>query len=814
MNAMSMLPRAPRGPLALTIAAASATLALAATPAHAVSPDVVIAQAYGGGGNAGATLTNDYVELVNRGTSAVSVAGWSVQYAAAAGSSWQVTPLSGSIAPGGHYLVAEGAGAGGTTPLPTPQASGSIAMSGTAGKVALVTNATALTAVCGATCNAASGVRDYLGYGAAATNYEGSGPAPTLSNATAALRKGNGTTDTDDNAADFSAGTPAPAGGGSPPPPPPPPPGISARIHDIQGAAHLSPLAGQRVMDVTGVVTAVASTRFFLQDPAPDADPETSEAIVVFTNAAPTVAVGDAVTVAGSVAEFRPGGATGTNLTTTEIDSPTVIVGSHGNALPAATLVGPGGRIPPASVIDDDATGSVETSGSFDGASDGIDFWESLEGMRVRIDAPAVVGPTNDFGETPVVPAGSGPRTARGGIVITAADLNPERIVVDDALAAVPAANVGDTYAGGLTGVVDYGFGLFTLLPSATPTLRSGGLQRESTRRQRLGELAVATFNVENLSPLDPAAKFATLAGQIVGNLASPDLVALEEIQDNSGPTNNGVVAADQTLAALVAAIRAAGGPAYQWREIDPVDGQDGGQPGGNIRQAFLFRTDRGLSFVDRPGGNATTPVSVVNNGLLGPRLTISPGRIAPADAAFTTSRKPLAGEFRYAGVPLFVVANHMNSKGGDDPLFGRFQPPSRPSETQRHAQASLVRGFVDELLRRNRSAKIVVLGDINDFDFSETADILVGDGTLVDLPRTLPIAERYSYVFEGNSQILDHILLSRSLAAPAGRPAGYDYDIVHANSEFADQASDHDPQIVRLELGLSFGALLGSLDP
>jgi predicted extracellular nuclease len=573
---------------------------------------------------------------------------------------------------------------------------------------------------------------------------------------------------------------------------------VPARIHDIQSAAHLSPLAGTRVVDVPGVVTAVAANRFFLQDPQPDADPATSEALVVFTGSAPHVAVGDAVTVAGTVQEFRPGGAGGTNLTTTEITSPTVAVGSSGNPLPGAALVGPGGRVPPAAVIEDDANGSVETSGTFDAAADGIDFWESIEAMRVRIDDPQVVGPTNGLGETPVVPAGAGPRTSRGGIVVMPQDFNPERVVVDDALAAVPAADVGDSYAGAVTGVLDYAFGLFDLLPSASPQLRSGGLERETTRPQRADELAVATFNVENLSPLDPPAKFATLAGQIVHNLAAPDLVALEEIQDDTGPADDGVVAADRTLTALVSAIQAAGGPRYAWREIDPVDDQDGGQPGGNIRQAFLLRTDRGLSFVDRPGGDATTPVTV----LAGPRLSISPGRIDPANPAFTASRKPLAGELRWHGRRIFVVANHFNSKGGDQPLLGRFQPPAHPSEAQRHEQAAAVRAFADAVLARDHSASIVVLGDLNDFEFSRTAGILVDDGSLVDLPRTLPAPERYTYVFEGNSQVLDHILISRALAGPPSGRRGYEYDIVHTNSEFSDQASDHEPQVVRLRPG------------
>jgi hypothetical protein len=175
--------------------------------------------------------------------------------------------------------------------------------------------------------------------------------------------------------ADVGAGTSARIGSGGPSPL-----GVPARIRDIQGRAHVSALAGQQVADVSGVVTAVASNRFFMQDPKPDVDPATSDALVVFTGSAPHVAVGDAVTVAGIVEEFRPGDPGATNLATTQISSPTVVVASSGNALPAATLVGPGGRSVPAAVIDDDATGSVETSGSFDPRTTG-----STSGSRWRL---------------------------------------------------------------------------------------------------------------------------------------------------------------------------------------------------------------------------------------------------------------------------------------------------------------------------------------------------------------------------------------------------------------------------------------------
>ncbi|WP_225834424.1 lamin tail domain-containing protein [Streptomyces sp. NK08204] len=755
--------------------------------AYAVSPDIVISQVYGGGGNSGAPFTNDYIELYNRGTSTVSLSGWTVQYASASASTWSKTALSGTIAPGHYYLVQEGAGAGTGASLPTPDATGTMAMSATSAKVALVTNTTALT--CSTGCANQAGLRDFVGYGSSASSYEGS-PTGNLSNTTAAVRAGGGATDTDNNAADLAVTTPSPrnssSGGG----------GGGTRIHDIQGAAHISPLNGRQISGISGVVTAKSTTGFWMQDPQPDADPATSEGIFVYTSTAPRVAVADAVTVDGTVSEFRPGGTTGTtNLTTTEITAPTVTVVSSGAALPAPTLVGSGGRVPPANVIEDDATGDVENSGVFDPASDGIDFWESMEGMRVEIDNAAVVGPRSTYGEIPVVPPGSTTRTNRGGIVLKADDANPERVLLDDVLAPTPTVNVGDTLSGATTGVLDYSFGNFKLLPTSTPAVTSGNLAPETTATPAAGELSTATFNVENLDPSDPQSKFDGLAGQIVGNLKSPDLLALEEIQDNNGPTDNGTVACDQTMSKLIAAITAAGGPSYSYRQIDPQNDTDGGEPGGNIRQVFMFRTDRGLAFVDRPGGTATAANAVVNTGGV-PSLKYSPGRIDPTNSAFSSSRKPLAGEFTWNGKTVFVIANHFNSKGGDQPLSGHFQPPARSSETQRHNQATVVKNFVDQILTVDSNASVIVLGDLNDFEFSGTADILTANSALTDLPRTLPDAERYTYDYEGNSQVLDHILLSSSLAAKA-----YSYDVVHINSEFAGQLSDHDPQVVRIPL-------------
>jgi DNA/RNA endonuclease G (NUC1) len=174
--------------------------------APVVSNTIVISQVYGGGGNAGAQWTNDYIELFNRGSSPVNVTGWSVQYASAAGTSWQVTTLSGTIAPGKYYLVQEAAGAATPMPLPTPDATGSIAMSASAAKIALVNTTTALSG----SCPTGGTLVDLVGYGATATCFEGAGFAPGLSNTTADLRGLSGCLETDQNASDFTEASPTP----------------------------------------------------------------------------------------------------------------------------------------------------------------------------------------------------------------------------------------------------------------------------------------------------------------------------------------------------------------------------------------------------------------------------------------------------------------------------------------------------------------------------------------------------------------------------------------------------------------------------
>jgi predicted extracellular nuclease len=556
------------------------------------------------------------------------------------------------------------------------------------------------------------------------------------------------------------------------------------RISDVQGATRLSPYDGRQVSGVWGIVTAVraagAARGFWVQDQAPDRDPATSEGLFVSTGSmTPQVAVGDEVTLTGTVAELRPDG--GPHQSTTELVRATWVVESRGNPLPPAERLDLPGELAPAGDIEELPLRPTRYA---------LDRYESLEGMRVEVENVRVVGPTRDD-EVWVTTEPLAGRSARGGVLYgDYRDDNTGRVKVESLIPAArhpfPQANVRDTLRGETSGPLGYDeSGGYTIQATALGEPAPGGLTPETTRPQHDDELAVATYNVENLSPRDPAAKFQRLAHDVVESLASPDILALEEVQDDNGTTNDQVVTAAGTLRRLVDAVVAAGGPRYEWRQIDPVDDADGGASGGNIRVAFLFNPAR-VAFADRPGAGAGTAVRVVDG-----HLDVSPGRIAPASAAWTGSRKPLAGEFVFAGRTVFVVASHFTSRSGDQPPYGTHQPPARESEQQRLAQATEVRTFVEQL---PRDAHVVVLGDLNDHHFSPALRALTARHTLVNLTDGLPRRERYGYVHEGNSQAVDHVLVS-------GSYAHIDHDVVHVNAEFATQTSDHDPQVARLTL-------------
>jgi len=578
-------------------------------------------------------------------------------------------------------------------------------------------------------------------------------------------------------------------------------------IHTIQGAGHTSPYDGQVVQNIIGIVTAKDSRSFWMQSPVSDGDDATSEGILVYTNPS-TLDVGDLVVVDGTIKEF---GYTN-ELKLTEITNPTVReVLQKGYPLPAPVILGLGGRIPPNEIICNDATTTVYDS-LFDPEEDGIDFYESIECMLVQInDALVVAG--DKYGEIPVLAdkgatAPAYTRNARGGVTISSTNYNPNLIYIDadSHILGLPAtaANTGDRFSAPVIGVIGYSYGKFLVLPTVLPDLVRGALQPETSGLIGAAEgLTVATYNVENfprdndkMSAAEIQDKINHTASVIVSNLNSPDIIVLQEIMDDSYSVDDGVVSANATFSALISAIQAAGGPGtYGFRQIDPVNNDEGGWRGANIRVGFLFNSAR-VSFEDIGAGDALTDTQVLNaNGQAD--ISLSPGRINVA--SFAGSRRPLIGKFSFLGEAIFVIANHFNSKGGDSALFGELQPPVLGSEAERLVQAAAINDFVDQVLAIQPDANVIVAGDLNDFQFSVPLSTLKG-GVLSNLTEELlSPAEQYSYIYNGNSQQLDHILVSPALFNGMAQ-----VDIVHINSEFSSQTrhSDHDPVLAYLVPG------------
>ncbi|SDE24429.1 endonuclease/exonuclease/phosphatase family protein [Belnapia rosea] len=624
----------------------------------------------------------------------------------------------------------------------------------------------------------------------------------------------------------------SPSGGEGPEDPAPP---ALTEISAIQGTGQRSGFDGQLVT-TRGIVTAIdtnGSRGFYLQSPTGDGNAATSDAVFVFTSVVPAVEVGQLVEVTGTVEEFLPSGAAAGSLTTTEIvatgtNAYTVVDATPEIGVTTTLIGGTAGRLPPT----EDLTA-------------GASFFESLEGMLVTLAGPTAVAPTNGFGEIYTAVAGPDGQpygtgfSARGTLNIdggtpsfgdtntAGGDFNPERFQLDPDTGVLPgfsapAVDVGARISD-VTGIVNYDFGQYQVVPTqAFEVTAASSLQRETTAlTSSAGRLTVATYNAENLDPGDGPARFTTIATELLNNLGAPDIVAVQEIQDSDGPANSDITSASQTLGQLVQALNAIAPSGVEYAFVDnPFVNDDavGGEPGGNIRNAFLYRTDRvdlfetSLRTVAANGGAVTEPGSYADQA-------------TNPDNPFYQSRVPLAADFTFNGETLTVLSNHFTSKGGSAALLSEEKPPFNGGEVQRAAQAQAVNSFVDGLLAADGNAKVVVAGDLNDFEFEEPLGVLEGltriekydvpgddpiaaTATLVpggervlnDQVETLPEDERYGYVFEGNSQSLDHILVSDALRQVA------EYDIVHINSEFAAQTSDHDPSVLRLKIGGNTG--------
>ena len=578
-------------------------------------------------------------------------------------------------------------------------------------------------------------------------------------------------------------------------------------IHTVQGPGHVSPLNHQSVV-VEGVVTAVFRAGVWLQSITPDDSPLTSEAVFITTGGISEtnlqrLRVGDRLRIGGTVREIisrhNAGGLPVTSISADRLESVT-----ESAVLPAPIVIGRHGRVPPHRVVDNDSNGQLDDTGAagqFDPAEDGIDFWESLEGMRIQVDDAVALG---GIWRRRTVVVGDGGSEAsglnrRGALITGDDDANPERLAVELSQESLPLPlpliSVGYRFTAPLIGVLHYDRGAFTLIVTdPVPPGRFPELQAETTKLQGATDyLTVATFNVLNLHPGSRfkagGSRVDSVARAIAENLGGPDIVALQEIQDDSGPTNDGVVEARRTAERLVAALLPLH---YEYCELPPTDLADGGQPGGNIRSAFLYRTDR-VRLISRGQPQRGLQARI----LKGPRLSLSPGRIGTREQAFRGSRKPLVAEFEFNGQRLFLFNCHLKSKRGDSPRFGRYQPRVLASERIRLQQVRVINGMVQELLRQRADANVIVLGDLNDFTYSESLQVLCGE-QLTNLTGNLPVQDQYSYIYQGSAELIDHVLVSSSLLRKAA-----DVDIVHMNCEFptATQASDHDPVVVRLHV-------------
>ncbi|MDJ0704060.1 MAG: endonuclease/exonuclease/phosphatase family protein [Leptolyngbyaceae cyanobacterium MO_188.B28] len=580
-------------------------------------------------------------------------------------------------------------------------------------------------------------------------------------------------------------------------------------IGDIQGAAHLSPLTGL-VVQTKGIVTGVAFNGFYLQDEG-NGDEAASDGIFVsICNS--EVRVGDAVRVFGGVSEVIPGGADTGNLSITQLTSPDIVRISSGNDLPEAVVIGGSGRMPPTEVVisDDELPVNLQTeAGNFDPNQDAIDFYESLEGMRVTVEDAVAVSPTRVFNlfsaEAFTLPNQGAFATpddvlnARGGInrasgLDNTGDQNPERLKIQFTPTLLPngfntpALTVGDRL-GSITGVVGYSFGNFEVNITEPFEIAPSGLEQEVTELAGdEDDLTVASYNVFNLSPLaaDNDQRI-LLAEQIVDNLGAPDIIGLQEIQDNDGTTGgvgSTVTDATETLQTLVDAIAAAGGPTYHFFDVAPVDDASGGVPGGNFRNAFLYNPER---------------------------VSLESFESLDDLDAFEGTRNPLVGNFSFNGHLVTVVNNHLTSRFGSTPIYGGPQPFVQAGETEREAQAQALNDYIDGIVDDNPNANIIVLGDLNTFEFTnDLSEILPGtaeEQVLTNLVgRAIDDDDAYSFIFDGNSQVLDHMFVTNTLLEEA------EFDIVHVNNDFPRDdgrfqfedtvvASDHEPLVAKFTL-------------
>ena len=584
-------------------------------------------------------------------------------------------------------------------------------------------------------------------------------------------------------------------------------------IHEVQGPRHVSPFDGAPVNDVYGIVTFYymdsGNHYFHIQTPDDfiDHDPNTSEGLLVFTaKEDPVVEVGDEVMISGTVQEFFINGFEDkeqtdlpvTQLNAREFASGEIRVLSRGNDLPSPIL------ITSEDIPDEIASLNHFNDGLddvyFDAENYAIDFWESLEGMRVQVNDPYAVAP-QQHGDIITVLDQNLIDTNHGGVLLTEEGPSTQLIhfrMHDNQEARDFPIKTGDYLEGPLIGHVSYAYQFYKLnisLEDMQNALVEGDTTPKSTSIDEAADkLTIASYNLENFSAFELQTsneKAERLARAIVDDLGAPDIIGVTEVQDENGPIDAGNPGARKSYTRLVNAIYEYGGPRYEFAHIDPIDNQDGGQPGSNIQVGILYNPERVNLKEGMPHGSALNAVSYQNG-----TLTLNPGRISPESEALSGTRKPLVAQFEFNDEDVLVIVNHWNSKREDDPHFGRYQPADTGSEDKRIQISLLVQDFIREVMNDNDAANIVSVGDFNAFQWEESM-LVQEDEFLTNMVYDVPASDRYSYIYNGHSQVLDHIFVSNHLADQTIT------DQVKINADFTDmhgRTSDHDPVIIQID--------------
>ena len=565
-------------------------------------------------------------------------------------------------------------------------------------------------------------------------------------------------------------------------------------IGEVQGESHQSPLVGKEVVINNVVVTKTDGDKgFYVQDKVSDNNPKTSDAVYVASEE--KVESGDLLKVQGTVKEgymeeysVRPGQTfkkPAGSLTVTQIINATIT--KLGKAdLPKALNIS---EKMPKDIVDNTPT-------KYNPETEALDYWESLEGMRVEVTKPKVTGPQYK-GDIYVLPGDyKGQKLNNiGGVNLRPGVQNTEVLPITVGNKFV--AKAKDYFNENITGVVTYKNKTYKIDPSSVPAIQDGGLTREVSKiYPSEDKLTIASYNIENFSANNnghdetPEEKVDKIANSFINEVHSPDIITLIEVQDNNGGVNDGTVDGVKSGEKLAQRIKSLGGPDYKYTEIAPVDGKDGGKPGANIRVAYLYNPKR-VTLIGKEKGGSEEAARFVNG-----HLEKNPARVDPTSVHFEKVRKSLAAEFEFKGERIVVIANHLKSKLGDDAIYGSNQPSVENTKAKRIEEAKILNAFIKEGLRQNPNLKFVLTGDFNDFEFSDSVKTIVGN-ELVNLMAEHEQGDRYSYFYRGSNQSLDNILISKNIKDKVV------FSPVHINASFMEEhgrASDHDPVVVQID--------------